>query len=544
MTAAVDRVRGPPVIERSHDPLLIMRGICKSFGGTQALRGVDVTLHPGEVLALLGENGAGKSTLIKILAGVHAPDAGEIVFDGGDVTASAGSLPIAFIHQDLGLIDWMTVAENVCLTSGFARSRGFIAWNRSRQAAARALATMGIALDPDTRVNRLGRTERSLVAIARALGTDARVIVMDEPTASLPADEVSRLFAAIEQLRRRGIAIIYVSHRLEEIFSVADRVVVLRDGRVAGVETIADTNPADLIRMIVGRTTDAVPRPPDLVPAPVHDRLAHNGWAHEGLAREGGGLAIDDAMVTDVGPVSLRVAPGEIVGLTGLRGAGQELVGRALFGLVPLDQGRISWDGRTLALTGPAAAIRQGIRFASGDRTGESIVPGLSIRENFFLNTMATGQRALGRLRHRAEHDAARQLGRHVRLSPNDPTVPIEALSGGNQQKVVLGRWLHLRGRLLLLEDPTAGVDVGAKAEIYRLLYQALEQGLAIVLISTDFVEVAALCHRALVFSRGRIVSELSAPELTAGALLNAAAVTAETAAAHPLPPRTVAPTM
>jgi ribose transport system ATP-binding protein len=487
--------------------LLNVQHIAKTFGGTRALRDVSFSLFEGEVLALLGENGAGKSTLIKILAGVHPLEEGAILFEGRDVGSAVSGLPIAFIHQDLGLIDWMTVLENVCLTRGFACAGGLISWKASRAAAKEALSALGVDIDPDTRVAQLGRTERSLVAIARALSTNARIVVMDEPTASLPADEVTRLFSAVNMLRARGVGVIYVSHRLEEIFSIADRVVVLRDGCLIGERDVAGMSPETLIHMIVGRTTSTTPRA-----SAVADALV--------------AVEIDQAVVGEVGPVSLCLKSGEMVALTGLRGAGQDAIGRALFGLLPLDAGTVRVAGQDVQLSSPAAAIRQGVRYVSGDRTGESVVQGFSIRENFYLNPRAAGRRLLGRLRHGDEDARARELGRHVRLSPNDPLARIEALSGGNQQKVVMGRWLHLKGRLLILEDPTAGVDVGAKAEIYRLLLSALADGLAIILISTDFVEVASLCRRALVFSRGQIVGELADEALTSQSLLNAASMT------------------
>ncbi|MFC7397347.1 sugar ABC transporter ATP-binding protein [Chelatococcus sp. GCM10030263] len=497
---------------KSLPPLLEMRGISKSFGGNQALSDVSVRLRHGEVLALLGENGAGKSTLIKTLAGVHSLDKGQILFEGQDVSRTVTSLPIAFIHQDLGLIDWMTVAENVCLTRGFPRRRGMvhgpISWAKSRQFASAALAKLGIDIDPDTRVNQLGRIERSLVAIARALTTDALIIVMDEPTASLPADEVNRLFEAIRPLRSIGIGIIYVSHRLEEIFSVADRVAVLRDGHMVGEQNVADTTPEELVRLIIGKSAKPVLR-------------EKASFAGPPL------LEVAGAAIPGVGPIDLEVMPGEILGLTGLRGAGQEAFARALFGLVPLDAGVVRLEGVPVRLSGAADAIAQGVRFASGDRTGESVVHGFSVTENFFLNKAALGGRWFNRLRHREEEREAEKLARYIQLRPNDPRQLIESLSGGNQQKVVLGRWMHLKGRLLILEDPTAGVDIGAKGEIYRLLFNATEGRLGVLLVSTDFVEVAALCDRALVFSRGRIVDALAGPNLTPDGLLTAAAVTA-----------------
>jgi ribose transport system ATP-binding protein len=487
--------------------LLSVRGIHKKFGGTYALQDVSFDIRRGEVLALLGENGAGKSTLIKILAGVHTLDEGEILFAGQSAHRRVADLPIAFIHQDLGLVDWMTVAENVALTRGFDRKFGLISWARCRQTARQALQSIGVDIDPDTRIRSLSRTEQSLVTIARAITTKAQIVVMDEPTASLPADEVARLFNAVRSMRAHGVAVIYVSHRLEEIFAIADRVVVLRDGRLVGNRSIYATDPDDLVRLIVGSAVKPIVR----TPVPPTARCV---WTMVGAVGDG------------VGPVSFTVKSGEMLGLTGLRGAGQETIGRAIFGLVPLEQGDCLLDGKELDITDPASSIADGLRFASGDRSGESIVHGFSVAENLFLNPCTQDKSVLSPIGPKAERQAAQKLGGFLRLSPNDPHMLIENLSGGNQQKVVIGRWLNLKGKLLVLEDPTAGVDVGAKGEIYRLLFEALETGLSIIVISTDFVEVAAICHRALVFSRGTIVSEIAEADLTAEALLGAAAVT------------------
>jgi ribose transport system ATP-binding protein len=496
-----------PSSDEGEAALLSVRGIHKKFGGTYALQNVSFDIRRGEVLALLGENGAGKSTLIKILAGVHSLDEGEILFEGQSAHRHISDLPIAFIHQDLGLVDWMTVAENVALTRGFERRFGLISWTRCRRTAREALQSIGVDIDPDTRIRSLSRTEQSLVAIARAITTKAKIVVMDEPTASLPADEVARLFDAVRSMRAHGVAVIYVSHRLEEIFAIADRVVVLRDGRLAGNRSIHATDPDDLVRLIVGSAVKPIVRTP-VVPK------SRPVWEMVGAAAGG------------VGPVSFAVKPGEMLGLTGLRGAGQETIGRAIFGLIPLEKGDCLLDGKEIEITGPAGSIAMGLRFASGDRRGESVVQGFSVAENLFLNPCTQDKSALSPIPPRAERQAARDLGGFLRLSPNDPHMLIENLSGGNQQKVVIGRWLNLKGKLLVLEDPTAGVDVGAKGEIYRLLFEALETGLSIIVISTDFVEVAAICHRALVFSRGTIVSEIAEAGLTAEALLGAAAVT------------------
>jgi ribose transport system ATP-binding protein len=484
--------------------LLRVRHVFKRFGGTEALADVGMTLNAGEILALLGENGAGKSTLIKILAGVYTLDAGAVSFRDVDVTHALRRLPIAFIHQDLGLIDWMTVAENICMTIGFPRRFGMIDQDASRRRAAVALASLGADIDADTRIQNLSRTEKSLVAIARALAAEPEILVLDEPTASLPADEVARLFSALRRLRARGVAMIYVSHRLDEVFEIADRMIVLRDGRVAGEREVAKTTPDETILLIVGREPSQVfRRPPD----------------RHGSPR----LALESVMVEAVGPVDCTIDSGEIVGFVGLRGAGQESVGRALFGVSPITGGRVVLDGRHVSVSSPRAAMAQGINLVCADRVGESIMPNLSVRENLFLNPVAAGLSPFSFLSPGRENRAARDRGVQVGLRPNDPTLPIEFLSGGNQQKVVVGRWLHLAAKLYIFEDPTAGVDVGAKAEIYRLFDVALQGGAAIVIVSTDFEEVAKVCHRALIFDRGRVVAELAANDLSVENLLAAA---------------------
>ena len=484
--------------------LLSVHGVSKQFGGTQALNDVSLRLSGGEILALLGENGAGKSTLIKILAGVYAPDSGSVSFRGGDVTGSVRRLPIAFIHQDLGLINWMTVAENICITLGFPRRRGMIDWPAARQRAAVALRALGAGIDPDMRIQDLSRTEKSLVAIARALAAQPAILVLDEPTASLPADEVARLFDALRRLRELGVAMIYVSHRLDEVFEIADRMVVLRDGRVAGERLVGATTPDETILLIVGREPSQVfRRPPERSGAPR--------------------LVLDRVMVDAVGPVDCEIHAGEIVGFVGLRGAGHETIGRALFGVVPTTGGAVFLNARTIIARSPREAMALGINLVCADRVADSIMPNLTVRENLFLNPLAAGLRLYSFLRPSREGRAAHEQGARVGLRPNDPALAIELLSGGNQQKVVVGRWLHLAAKVYVFEDPTAGVDVGAKAEIYRLFDVALQAGAAIVIISTDFEEVAKVCHRAVVFDRGRVVAGLGAADLSVENLLAAA---------------------
>ena len=494
---------------------LSFENVAKSFGGTRALKGASFTVNRGEIVALLGENGAGKSTLIKTLGGIHKPDSGRVTI-GGEVyrhlPSASGRQPVAFIHQDLGLIEWMTVAENVGLAHGYPRrgvsKRGLgrlmpIAWGRAEDEAARALATVGCDIDPTARVQSLGRTEKSLVAIARALAVECDFLVLDEPTASLPADEVERLFAAMRRLKSANVGMIYVSHRLDEIFRIADRVVVMRDGTVVGDRKVAETSADELVSLIIGRSQ--------------LDAFRKAGTSAGRIRAE-----IRDLRTSRVGPVSFDVRESELLGLVGLRGAGQEEVGRALFGAVP-HAGTITLDGKAPDLSSPRSALAAGIGLVARDRTEESVAAALTVRENAFLNPGAGGRRLFSRLSPAAEARAAVELGRAVGLRPNDPHLAIEGLSGGNQQKVVIGRWLATGRRLLVAEDPTAGVDVGAKADIYRLIARALEAGLAVVVVSTDFEEVAHICHRALVFSHGHIVTELAGDALTTAGVITAA---------------------
>ncbi len=479
--------------------------IVKSFGGTQALKGVSLTVGRGEIVALLGENGAGKSTLIKVLGGIHRPDEGDVRIDGVPYIHEAGKTggqKVAFIHQDLGLIEWMSVAENIALALGYVRSGRRIDWAGTEAAADAALTLVEADFPATARVSSLTRTQKSLVAIARALAASSDFLVLDEPTASLPADEVERLFVALRPLKARGVGMIYVSHRLDEIFRIADRVAVLRDGQMVGLRPIGQTTPEDLVSLIVGHKAREIARPPVL----------------DGPAI----LKVEGLATPAVGPVSFDIRRGELLGLAGLRGAGHEDIGRALFGAIP-HAGRVSLDGRAPDLRSSQTAMRSGIGLVARDRIGESVAPGLAIRENAFLNPSATGRRMLSLLSSRREEAMAHEIGTRVGLSPNDPTLAIEALSGGNQQKVVVGRWLDSGRRLLITEDPTAGVDVGAKAEIYHLLYQALAGGMGVLVVSTDFEEIAAICHRAIVFSRGLPVAELTGAALSTESLIQAA---------------------
>ena len=489
--------------------LLKMENIVKRFGNATVVNQVSIEVKPGKILALLGENGAGKSTLIKILAGVYKGDGGRILFHDREI-ASAAALrtgfeqPIAFIHQDLGLIDWMTVAENMAFTMGFPRRFGLVDWKAVRSRAQTALREVGIDLDPDARVFELSRTEKALLAIARAVAVEAEVLVLDEPTASLPADDVHHLFEVLNKLRTKQVGMIYVTHRLDEVIEIADEICVMRDGfHIAGGAT-AQYTMRDLVHLIVGeekRSDIRLPLPS--APAPV--------------------LSLDGVRIGDTGPVTFRLHRGEMVALAGLRGAGQEEIGRALFGMRTVDAGRVELLGSPLNVSSPMQAIAAGISLVAGDRLGESVVPTMSVRENLFINPFNIGKALLASYLASEEVPAALRQAETFDIRPRHTEVPVSALSGGNQQKVVIARWMNIETPVLVLEDPTAGVDVGARAEIYALLNQALERGVAVLVISTDFEEIAHICNRALVFNRGRVSGELLNEQVTFANLLHLA---------------------
>ncbi len=482
---------------------LFFHQITKSFGGTRALNQVTMNVDRGEIVALLGENGAGKSTLIKILGGIHTPDSGTVVIDRTPYRHTPGSTQVrqavAFIHQDLGLIEWMSIAENMALAQGYQRKAGLIDWKACERHTTEALARVGCDFSPSMRVSRLTRAEKSLVAIARALAVECDFLVLDEPTASLPADDVETLFNVLRRLRTDGVGMIYVSHRLDEVFQLSDRVVVLRDGETVGVRAVAHTSPEELVDLIVGskpKTFDKL-APTDRTPL----------------------LSIRNLCTEHTGPISLDVNNGEVLGLVGLRGAGQEDIGRCLFGTVEFE-GEITLDNQWFKPSSPEDAMRQGIGLIPRDRVVESVATGMSIRENLYLNPGALGRGLFSFMSRRREHKHALEAGVDVGLRPNDPELPIDALSGGNQQKVIVGRWLTTNNRVLIAEDPTAGVDVGAKAEIYTLLNEMVVSGVPVIVISTDFEEVATICNRAIVFNRGLCIKELQGIQLTTEALV------------------------
>ena len=390
----------------------------------------------------------------------------------------------------------MTVAENVAVIAGYPRRSGLIAWRDAETAATVALESMGGGVDPKARVGDLPAAEKSIVAIARAIAIRCDVLVLDEPTAALPEADVGRLLDVLKRLRESDIGIIYVSHRLDEVFRIADRVTVLRDGRRVTTTTVAETTPQKLVQSIVGRPLSELFVKPSRTTADVL-------------------LSVESLVSADVGPVSFKVAAGEILGLVGLRGAGHAVVGRAIFGDAPIASGRIFLGGSPLRVEAPRNAISAGIGFVSSKRGEESLARSLTVRENLYMNPVTTGTGLLSILRPADEQIRCLRALRRFSVRPQETESIIATLSGGNQQKVIVARWMEAGSRLLVLEEPTFGVDVGSKAEIYRLLQEGLDNGLAVLLISSDFEEVAGIGHRALIFDRGKVSAELCRADLT-----------------------------
>ena len=484
------------------DSLLSVQGLDKSFFATHAAQNVSFDVGQGEIVSLLGENGAGKSTVIKMLAGVYRPDKGRVLLAGADLESAGARKRISFVHQNLGLVEWMTVAENIAQSLGYPRRFGLISQKGMIAQAERVLESVGGGIDPETRIFDLPRTERSLLAIARGLVSNPKVLVLDEPTASLPAADVERLFSVLRQLRDTGVGMIYVSHRLDEIYQISTRAVVMRNGRVVADRPINELSPDELVELIVGRSTEN----------PTFD-------APETDVR----LRLSSVSVEGAGPISIDVRRGEVVALCGLRGSGQEPIGRAIAGALPTTGGSIALDGEPFAPRSPFHAVNAGIGFATSNRETESVAAGLSARENLFLNPRVWGRRAWQFRTARTERKDAIRFLKAFDVRPADPEIALDTFSGGNQQKVILARWFGVGRKVVVLEEPTMGVDVGAKADIYALLRDAVRTGTSAVVVSTDMEEVAKIAHRAIVFGRGAVVAELAGDDLTIARLVAAA---------------------
>ena len=475
-------------------PLLEMRGIEKSFPGVRALRGVNLTLQAGEVLALLGENGAGKSTLMKILGGAHRADAGtisigdqETLFRTPHDSRRAG---IAVIYQEFNLVPGLTAAENICLGQEKTRG-GFIARRHEHQRAADLFRRLGAEIDPNAPCRRLSTAQQQLVEIARALAFDARIIVMDEPSAALTSHEVDRLFEIIRDLQRHDIGVIYISHRLDEIFQIADRVTVLRDGANVSEHPIANITRQQIIELMVGRELkDEFPQRNVGIGAP---RLNVSGLRRGRVVRD----------------VSFEVRQGEILALTGLVGSGRTETVRLIFGADYREAGEIQLDGKTLAVRTPREAIACGIGLLTEDRKLQGLVLNHSVRENFGLPNL-DWLAPRGFVQQRREREEFARYSTTLRIKVPHQEQLARHLSGGNQQKVVLAKWLARNCDVLIFDEPTRGIDVGAKYEIYLLMNELAAQGKAIVMISSEMPEVLGMADRILVMHDGRVTGEIT----------------------------------
>ncbi len=497
-------------------PLLEVRDVSKAFPGVQALASVSLALHAGEVLAVIGENGAGKSTLMRILAGVHQPDRGALLLDGAPVhlpnVAAALRQGISLIHQELNLADNLSVADNLFLgrEPRWGGPLALLDRRRLRTAARGLLDQVGLTCPPDTPASDLPPGQRQLVEIARSLSLRVRVLIMDEPTSSLSQRETERLYEVIAGLKRRGVAVVYISHRLAEVQAVADRVVVLRDGRNAG-ELFRDRGPGishdAMVRLMVGRDLQQFFHREHAPPTAAAPRLVLRDLRYQG------------------GPphaVSFEVRGGEIVGMAGLVGAGRTELAEALFGLRPVTTGAVLLDGQAVRLRSPRAALAAGLVLVPEDRRHHGLLLEDSVQHNIGLPNLdhlsVCGLVARGR-----EAATARDICGRLRVRTPSLAQPVGLLSGGNQQKVVLGKWLARRPRVLLVDEPTRGVDVGAKSEIYALLDGLARDGVAVLMISSDLEEVIGVSDRVLVLHEGRLAGGLGRAELTEEAIMHLA---------------------
>jgi rhamnose transport system ATP-binding protein len=493
-------------------PLLQLTSVTKSFGAVRALKGVSFDLRAGEVHALLGENGAGKSTLIKVITGAHQPDGGTIDINGQRVAhlipASAHQLGIACIYQQPALFPDLTVAENIGLRLEKTQTFAHVAWSARRTLAAQLLRRIGAEISPDAEVCSLSMPEQQLVEIACALGAGARIVIMDEPTASLTQKEQLLLFAVVRELRAAGVGVIYISHRLEEIFALADRVTVLRDGESVGTRSVGalpaepgngqrlvtaspTLTEAELIRLMVGREVSSIFPPRESEPGEVVLALRNLG-----------------CFASSVRDVTLEVRAGEVVGLAGLVGAGRTELARVLFGLTPADAGEIVLRGEVVKIGSPAEAVARGLAYVPEDRRRHGVILEMPIAHNVTLaihRTLFPGSW----LRFGAERNLALEFIRDLAIKASGPEAPGGSLSGGNQQKVSLARWLATRPKLLILDEPTQGVDVGAKGEIHRIIRRLAAEGLAVLLISSDLPEVLGMSDRIAVMRGGTIAAML-----------------------------------
>lgn len=501
--------RESAAVAASPSPAFRLENITKRFGGTVALDNVDFDLYPGEVHALVGENGAGKSTLMKIVAGVHAPDEGSYEVDGYRSRFSspreAEEAGIAMIPQELNLFTELSIAENLFVGRERPRSNwGGMGWGAMQAEARRQFESFNVDFDVTVPVKQLSTANRQLVAIVRALMGDAKAIIMDEPTASLAGEEVRRLFGIISDLTSEGVGIVYVSHRLEEIFEISDRVTVLRDGEHVETAPTSEMDSERLVHLMVGRSLEEL-----------FSRHPH----------EPGEVALEVRRLTREGEfedVNLSVRRGEVVGLAGLVGAGRTEVAQAIFGINPAEGGEILVDGKAVQMKSPTAAMQYGVFYVPEERQSQGLILPFPIDANITLSILDRISR-LGFVRRDSEKESADQFAESLSIKGAEMTAPVSRLSGGNQQKVVLAKSLAREPSILLLDEPTRGVDVGAKSEIYRLIDELAGEGKAVLLISSELEEVLSMSDRIVVMREGRVAGELGRDEATQEKVMSAA---------------------
>jgi ABC-type sugar transport system ATPase subunit len=496
-----------PLPATAPEPLLRMVGITKSFPGVQALSDVTLAVRPGECLGLVGENGAGKSTLMKVLAGVYQPDGGQLLLDGQPAhihgPRHAQHLGIAIIYQEFNLCPNLSVEANVFIGRE-PSGAGFIHAKDLRRQTRSLLDQLGVRLDPTAIVRDLSVAEQQMVEIAKALSLNARLVIMDEPTSALADTEVDALMRIIAGLKERGLAVIYISHRLDEIFEICDRITVLRDGQNAGDLETAEASPELVVRMMVGRELQDLFRKGEGVAETTKPILEVRGLSREPAESDPSAIALHN--------IDLELRPGEIVGLAGLVGSGRTELARAIFGADPSDRGQILIDGEAVDVRSPREAIRHGIGLVPEDRKAQALILDLTVRENISLANLGRLTR-LGLVRLGLERKLGREFIDALRIRTPSLEQRVVNLSGGNQQKVVIAKWLALRPRVLIMDEPTRGIDIGAKAEVHGLMHELAKQGVAILMISSELPEILGMSDRILVMRQGHIAGELAREE-------------------------------
>lgn len=477
-----------------------MTGIKKAFGANRVLEGVDFELLPGEIHALMGENGAGKSTLMNILTGLHKRDAGTIVIDGQetyyDSTKEAELAGVSFIHQEINAIGEMSVIDNLFLNREKRTKLGLLDYRAMEKEAQAVFEQLNIKIDLYQEMGELSVGQQQMIEIAKSLMTNAQVIIMDEPTAALTNREIRVLFDIMHKLKAQGVSIVYISHRMEEIFEMCDRITVMRDGISVSTRQIAETQMEQVVREMVGREIG------DFYPEKTSE-IGEVRFEVENLALDG---VFED--------ISFNVRSGEILGFSGLMGAGRTEIMRTIFGLLPKSRGTIRLEGKELTIKSPEEAIRQGIGFLTEDRKDEGLILDFSIRDNVLLPSVGEFSKA-GLLNDKLIDDFVELLVERLTVKTASVEDPASSLSGGNQQKVVLAKWLGIGPKVLILDEPTRGVDVGAKREIYLLINELAERGVAIIMISSDLPEVLSISDRIMVVREGRLMGEVAKAEAT-----------------------------